>query len=142
MATSLRAAAAALLFVSLVGAGCTDGPKIVSVSGTVTRGGHPVPRMTVNFEPAAGRPSWGVSDENGRFTLEYDAGTQGAVVGTHTVWVAWRPASPKEELDAARGRAKKPADLDAIQQKYGALGKSPLRVEVKEPVRDLELKLD
>ncbi|AWM36468.1 hypothetical protein GobsT_57270 [Gemmata obscuriglobus] len=143
MATFLRAAATALLFLALVGAGgCSDGPKIVPVSGTVTRNGQPVPHMTVNFEPATGRPSWGVSDESGRFTLEYDASTKGAVVGTHKVWVAWRPASPKEELDAAKGRGKKPADLVAIQQKYGAVDKSPLRVEVTEAVQNLDIKLD
>ncbi|MBN9121701.1 MAG: hypothetical protein J0I06_21605 [Planctomycetes bacterium] len=144
MHSANRAARFALLFVALAClGGCGgDGPKVVAVSGTLTRNGQPVPRMTVNFEPASGRPSWGVSDENGRFTLEYDEKTKGAVVGTHTVWVLWRPSSPKEELDAMKGRTKKPADAEAIQQKYGAPTKSPIKIEVTKSVDNLEIKLD
>lgn len=143
MSVSLRAAPSALLLVAIVTlSGCSDGPKVVPVSGTLTRNGQPVPRMTVNFEPAVGRPSWGVTDDDGRFTLEYDASTKGAIVGSHTVWVAWRASSPKEELDALKGKAKKPADLNAIQQKYGAPTKSPIKLEITSAVDDLEIKLD
>ena len=53
--------------------GCGDGgPRVVPVTGTVTRNGKPVPNLFINFMPEAGRPSWGHSDEQGQFTLEYD----------------------------------------------------------------------
>ncbi|MFM8275192.1 MAG: hypothetical protein ACKODX_23065 [Gemmata sp.] len=140
MPAARRAAPAALLFVALAAlCGCNSGPKIVPVSGTLTRNGKPVPYLTVNFEPATGRPSWGVADENGRFTLEYDITNKGAVTGTHTVWVIWRPSSPQEEFNPAK--AKKPAELDAIQTKYGS-GKSPIKVDITAATDSLEIKLD
>ncbi|HEX4613250.1 MAG TPA: hypothetical protein VH092_34000, partial [Urbifossiella sp.] len=57
-----RVAAAAGLAALLLGCG-SDGPKIVKVSGTVTRNGAPVPGVAVSFTPANGRPSWGMADE-------------------------------------------------------------------------------
>lgn len=120
-------------------AGCGDNPKVVTVSGTLTRNGKPVPYLTIHFIPD-GRASWGVSDESGRFSLKQDNKTPGALVGSHTVWVEWRPASAKEEMNPKQ--ANKPADLTAIQEKYGSDKKSPLKIEITKPVEDLEIKLD
>src|SRR5262249_54770418 len=80
--------------------GCGDGgPRVVPVTGTVTRNGKPVPNLFINFMPEAGRPSWGHSDEQGQFTLEYDRERKGAEVGKHKVFVKLRPAAnPKEEI--------------------------------------------
>jgi hypothetical protein len=118
---------------------------VVRVSGTLTRGGQPVPYMTVNFMPEAGRPSWGVSDEAGRFELEYDDRQKGALAGSHTVWVAWRPRSPQEEMAAQgmkKGKVNRPSDLAEITAKYGTQQKSPLKVRIDSSVSDLEVKLD
>lgn len=121
-------------------AGCSDGPKVVRVSGTVTHNGKPVPSLTVHFIPETGRPSWGLTDENGRFTLEYDNKLQGALVGSHTIWVQWRPKSPQEEMNPKLST--RPADFPAIQGKYGSQEKSPLKIEITKAVDDLEVKLD
>lgn len=121
-------------------AGCSSGPKVVPVSGTLTRNGKPVPKLTVHFIPDQGRPSWGVSDDTGRFTLEYDSTLKGAVTGPHTVWVQWRPGSMQEEMNPKA--ASKPADLPAILAKYGSQDKSPLKIEITRGTDDLELKLD
>jgi hypothetical protein len=134
------------LSLTLCGLSCApSGPKVVAVSGTVTRNGKPVPNLFLNFEPDHGRPSWALADEQGRFTLEYDDRQKGAITGTHTVWVLWRPRSPEEEmidLGQRAGKVNKPADLPAITEKYGSREKSQLRVEITKPVTDLEIKLD
>jgi hypothetical protein len=122
-------------------AGCNHGTRVVKVSGTLTRGGKPVPKLTIHFMPdAGGRPSWGLADENGRFTLEYDNTQKGALTGTHTVWVQWRPTSMQEEMNPKL--ANKPADLNAILDKYGDEKKTPLKIEITGATDNLEIKLD
>ena len=67
-------------------AGCGDsGPKIVPVTGTLKYKGQPVTNATLWFQPETGRPSWGQTDEQGHFTLNYDRGHEGAVPGKHKV---------------------------------------------------------
>lgn len=138
MPASVRGAVCCALLLLV---GCSSGPRVVKVSGTLTRGGKPVPKLTIFFMPeAGGRPSWGLADEDGKFTLEYDDQTKGAMTGTHTVWVQWRPTSMQEELNPKK--AGKPADLNAILAKYGDEKKSPKKVEITRSVDDLEVTLD
>src|SRR5262245_11032084 len=81
-------------FLFVLFAGCTQGgPEIVPFGGTVTHNGQPVANVRITFQPAQGRPSWAISDDNGRFALEYDAEHKGAKVDTHTVFVADEGAS-------------------------------------------------
>src|SRR5579871_1652202 len=96
--TRFRAArvAAALALALLAGCG-DDGPKVVKVTGQVTRGGKPVPNLALSFTPAVGRPSWGVTDADGRYNLKYTNTRDGAEVGTHKVTVEFAPTSPQEE---------------------------------------------
>src|SRR5215213_498869 len=52
------------LVIALVATGCTkNGPKIVAIEGVATHNGAPVPNLMIWFEPASGRPSWGISDK-------------------------------------------------------------------------------
>jgi hypothetical protein len=140
MLTSINIIRGVLLLAVVLLAGCGDNTKVVSVSGTLTRNGKPVPYMTIHFVPENGRMSWGVSDENGRYSLKQDNKTPGVLTGAHTVWVEWRPLSPQEEMDPKQ--AKKPQELAAIQEKYGSEKKSPLKIEVTKAAEDLEIKLD
>jgi hypothetical protein len=124
-------------------AGCgSGGPRVVKVSGTVTRGGKPVEKLFLNFEPAHGRPSWGVTDKDGHYTLNYERRREGAVTGTHKVWVQIRPASPKEEADLRNGTVKLHPEIKSILEKYGKFETTPLKVEVKDDGKPLDLKLD
>jgi len=117
--------------------GCdSGGPKIVKVSGTLTRNGKPVPNLEVYFMPTQGRNSVGMADDQGRFSLGYTADQDGALVGTHTVFVVFNPPRSGAERVAA------PADLRPILDKYGSKETSPLTVEIKKSVSNLELKLD
>src|SRR5262249_39554660 len=111
-----------MLGAELLCAGCGgDGPRVVAVSGVVTRGGQPVPHLYLTFEPEHGRPSWAVSDAKGRFTLHYDRHQDGAAVGKHRVSVAFKPRDPGEEEDFRTGKKQAPKELKAILQKYGKI---------------------
>jgi hypothetical protein len=131
------AALAFLLAGVFVTAGCSSGPKIVKVSGVATYKGQPVPNLRLNFQPEHGRPSWGDTDANGRFTLEYDAQNKGALVGKHTVSARYQASSPEEEMSG-----KVPPSVKVILDKYGDMMNSPLKVEITGPTDNLELKFD
>jgi len=122
----------ALLLAAL--AGCSSGgPDIVPVSGRVTRNGKPVPFVTVYFQPTSGRPSLGNCDADGRFKLGYTREQDGAKVDTHTVYVVYFP-------EGSAGPA--PPDFKDIYAKYGTPELSPLKIEVKKAMKDLEIKVD
>ena len=119
---------------------------MVPVTGVVTRGGKPVANLYLNFLPNDGRPSWGNTDENGKFTLHYSRTQEGARVGSHKVWVNYKPQpkTPQEEMEWIRAGKKSgpPAEIDAILKKFGEEGSTPLKVEVKSDGVPVELKLD
>ena len=95
---------------------------------------------SLTFYPANGRPSWGVTDEEGRFSLHYTRGREGAVVGKHKVTVRGRQAqSAAEEIS---GQVKTPPDIAALREKFGNLETTPLSFEITEPRKDLEVALD
>jgi hypothetical protein len=141
-------------FCVMINSGCGGSEKVVSVSGTITRNGKPVPGLVVSFVPEVATEtgvSTGETDDNGKYSLTVvKSGKSGAVVGTHKVWVSL-PREPfvdpteKEEKKNQKtkppAKPKPPADVADILKKYGNLDKSPLTVEVKggEP---LDLKLD
>ena len=103
---SLRGLVGILMFVATIGVcGCGPrGPVVVRVTGTVTHQGKPVPNLVLNFKPEEGRPSWGITDAEGKYFLEYNRDRKGAVVGKHTVWVRFRPSSPSQEMQKKRAR--------------------------------------
>ncbi len=74
------------LIVSMVGCGASD---YGSVTGTVLAEGKPLANAMVTFTPEpAGRPSSGVTDENGVYNLIYTQDQKGALIGQHTVRVS------------------------------------------------------
>jgi hypothetical protein len=111
----------------LLAAGCGRGPTVVRVSGVVTHKGKPVPSVVVNFEPDQGRPSWGTTDRDGRFVLTCFAENDGALTGSHRVYVT--PLIPRAELEKILGR-------------YGDRNTTRLRIEITKKTKDLEIKLD
>lgn len=130
-----------LALVSLSGCG-SGGPEIVEIEGTVTRNGKPVPNVRIYFAPEEGRPSWGVSDANGRFVLDYDYDHDGAKVGKHKVWIQDESGNIDPTLAMSGApRPKRNPEMDEIVEKYGK-DKSQLTVEVKKADRNFELKLD
>ena len=124
-------------------AGCGNPAGIAKVSGTLSYKGKPVPNAYVDFMPSDGkRPSWGLTDEQGKFTLEYDAKIKGAAVGKHKVFVRMKPTTTAEQEAVMMGR-KPPMskDMATFYDKYGA-DKSKVEVTVDKNVEDLKLEWD
>jgi hypothetical protein len=143
MANRLARRSFLLLLVLLVLSGCgSDGPEVMKVSGTVTREGKGIDKLVVNFWPENGRPSWGLTDTEGHYTLKYDKDRDGAVPGKHKVWVQVKPTSPKEEADMANGLWQRHPQIISIIEKYGNQKTSPLIVEIKENNQVVDLPLD
>ena len=62
-------------------------PPLGMVSGVVTLNGEPLPKASLFFVPvgAEGRASNAVTDEAGRYELQYDGNHAGALIGSHRV---------------------------------------------------------
>jgi len=126
--------------VTLAGCG-SDAPPIGLVSGTVTHNGKPVPNLTVSFMPENGRPSWGMTNSEGYYSLHWDEDHDGAEVGTHKVSVAYIPGSQAEEVGRSKVAPATPEDRKEVLKKYG-IETSPLTQQVKPGKQTIDLKLD
>jgi len=126
-----------VLLGALFSSGC-GGEKLVKVTGTALRGNRPVPNLGVHFVPETGLSSHGLTDDKGHFELLYRTGKEGAVPGTHKVWVQL-PPDPQKRGEVSR-RAAEP-EMEALLQKYGNSETTPLTAEVKEG-EEIILRLD
>ena len=137
-----RFVAFGLLLGCLLACGCSSGPPLAPVSGRVVMNGQPLKNVRVDFHPnpdkgTRGKGSTGTTDADGNFTLAYDGGEPGAIVGHHRVIVTdldtfgnvlvgrgdYRtedPKGPKETPTKSRFAAA-----------YSDLAKTPLSQEVK-----------
>lgn len=76
----------ALLLCVAAGCGKGTGPELASVSGKVTLNGKPIPRARITFVPnGKGSPSYGATDAQGSYRLDYSRARSGARVGPHSV---------------------------------------------------------
>jgi len=93
----LVAAGVSLLLAS---AGCgRGGPTLGRVRGTVTLDGRPLPQAQLEFQPQepGGSPSYGTTDDDGRYTLTFGVDRPGAIVGQHLVRITtFRQLSTEE----------------------------------------------
>lgn len=124
---------ATFLVVCLGLIGCSDGPPMAEVEGTVKVGGKPVDKIQVEFWPAGKGPrSIGVTDAAGRYTLQADDGKRsGAAVGTHKVLLKDVGimgdkflGRAGESVDMTKGKAPR------INAKYSDATRSDLNKEV------------
>jgi hypothetical protein len=126
--------------------GCEKkGRPVVEVTGTVTHGGKPLPHVIVYFTPDVGRPSYGGSDEQGRyFQLGYTRDRTGVVTGKHTVHVVnFQPIkSLEDEKKIKEGKIPVPAEWASVPDKYKKNETSPLKVDVEKDGQVIDLKLD
>lgn len=77
----------------LAGCGVAPAPNygkvtLLSVSGTVTLDGKSLPDAVVTFDAVDGQFSYGLTDSNGRFALQFDSVKSGATPGTKTVRIS------------------------------------------------------
>jgi len=79
---------AIIAFASGCGNPSGDQPELAPVTGTVTMNGQPLAGASVRFYPSEGRPSAGVTNDQGEYELVYLQGNKGAIIGSHTVRIS------------------------------------------------------
>ncbi len=65
--------------------GCDAGSGLSPVTGMVTLDGKPYPNAQVRFVPETGRPSIGITDDSGVYTLTFIRDEKGAAPGSYKV---------------------------------------------------------
>jgi hypothetical protein len=112
----------------------------VPVSGTLTHKGKPVANAYIDFVPENGRPSWGLTDEEGSFKLNYDREHDGALAGKHQVSIRPRPSTVKEQEAIMKGKKMPQSkEMAAFFDKYSQKNSTVVVVIDKNTT---ELKLD
>lgn len=61
---------------------------LLTVSGSVTLDGQPLPNAVVTFDAEDGQFSYGLTDSNGRFSLQFDSVKSGVTPGKKTVRIS------------------------------------------------------
>jgi hypothetical protein len=126
----------------LAPAGCGGGPKLVKVAGTLTYKGQPVKNAYIDFTPEHGRPSWGQTDEQGHFTLNYDKKQDGVVAGKHKVSVRMRPTTVAEQEAVMKGkRPPQSREMAEFFDKY-SMARSKKEVTIDRSTSDFQLDLN
>lgn len=117
-------------------AGCGgSGANVGEVSGTVTFDGKPAPNIIVTFNPVGGgRPSSGVTDAQGKYTLVYSTTDTGAEIGQHQVTISASTEYTDEELNDPKIDLTKPRS--PIPKEYAAVTKE---VEVQGGTNTIDL---
>lgn len=112
-------------------AGCgSDGPETADVSGTVTLDGKPVVRASITFfsQGPDGSPSYGKTNDQGKYTLMFTHAKRGAMLGKHNVEIETPKLSRSEVAELKAAGQEVPAHV-ALPKKYREPG--ALTAEVK-----------
>lgn len=114
--------------------GCGGGaevPELGYVSGKVTLGGQPLANANVTFTPKDARPSSGVTDADGSYTLSYTIESEGAVPGNHKVTVEAISSTEDYEGDAPPEPPELPASAsDGSISKEVKAGSNEINIEL------------
>jgi hypothetical protein len=122
------------LVLALFLAGCgRDGPERGVVTGQVKLNGEPLEGADLEFQPPEGSPSYGTTDEKGRYDLMYTRDKRGAMIGEHTV----RITTPTSGADP---RAAGVAAPQRVPPKYNAPS-GGLKREVKPGRNQIDFEL-
>jgi hypothetical protein len=90
-----------LAFGVLLIAGCGDDATNRSITGTVTRGGRPLPKCVVQFFPAAGQTVVATIDDSGKYLVELPPGDYEVTINTNSgLPPGWKEGDliPQQEL--------------------------------------------
>jgi hypothetical protein len=134
--TLTRSVFAGVVVLVLAGCGAGVGEGMGSVSGVVTMDKQPLKEALVKFVPAdgQGRPSHGITDENGRYDLFYSTNTRGALVGEHKVLIStFRDADMDEDGNAI------PATEETVPARFNSKSELSRKVEAGSNSFDFEL---
>lgn len=139
-----RTAAALLLAAAAALAGCSAGPGLVAVEGTLTGpDGKPMADVLVQFAPDApgGKAlgSSGVTDAAGAFVLTADDGRPGAVPGPHRVTLV--DSAFTADDDATLGKANRPKRVNRVPKPFSEPTATPLKVTVESGKKRYDLQM-
>lgn len=131
---SVRAFCLTILCLSI--GGCGSNMKVAPVSGKITLDGEPLKRASVLFEPEkGGRPSYGFTDQDGKYTLSYSMHESGAEVGPCTVKIS---TLLKDEDDEGKPTAEAKASQELVPERYL---KEPVVVKVEPKSNTIDIAL-
>lgn len=141
----IRVHVVCLLLLAISAAGCNQGPRLAPVSGVVLLDGKPVEAASVLFTPeAGGRPADGVTDKEGKFTLQTFEPGDGAVIGKHKVAITgMRMTGVQATSDGLSGEVdtSKVREVWFVPKKYSQPDSSGIEVEVKRGLEPLKFEL-
>ncbi|MCA9163941.1 MAG: carboxypeptidase regulatory-like domain-containing protein [Planctomycetales bacterium] len=128
----LAGLALAIALPTLIGCGSHN---VGQVEGRVTLDGEPLPNAMVTFTPVAeGTPSFGVTDEQGNYRLQYTRDTEGAEIGEHLISIRTETSgNPDAEPPI-------PATPERVPMKFNA--QTELRKSVEKGAQTIDLPLD
>jgi hypothetical protein len=95
---------------AILWAGCGS-PDFGAVDGRVTLDGQPLAGATVEFQPDGGSPAYGVTDDDGRYTLRWSVDQGGAPVGPVRVRITSFQESQPNVKERVPARYNKKTDL-------------------------------
>jgi hypothetical protein len=118
-----------ILLVSMLSGCSQNGPELATVTGTVTLDGKPLEHAIVTFQPASGRPSFGTTDEQGKYAMGYSLDHSGVVAGRNRVFI-------RTQTENDEGRVVR---KEVIPAKYNDKSELVADVELKANVIDFAL---
>jgi hypothetical protein len=127
------------LLICCVLSGCSRGPKLVPVEGTVYLGDNPLPFGSVMFQPKNGPPARGKIQSDGSFYLTTHIDGDGATVGPYRVRVTCYEGQNPES--SQNSDDEQPLGRLLIPKRYTSYGTSELMVEVAADSGPVELRL-
>jgi hypothetical protein len=131
----LQCAAILIMTIAATISGCSKGPAMTTVVGTVTIDGKPLEKGSIAFEPADGQgPTTGATIEGGRYAAKALPG-QKMVRITGFEIVGKRPAYPGRPDSPMRDIVK-----DVVPEKYNSNSDLTLTVESSDTTGDFNLK--
>lgn len=144
MRRELRRAWPGLAAFAALASGCGAGSDMAAVSGRVTYRGAPVVHGAVAFLPADGRgtPATGMTDFDGRYTLQTRSPGDGARVGAYLVTVSARKL-PRGTIPLAGYLPTKKTKTEfLVPERYERPESSALTATVRPGSNDIPLTLD
>jgi hypothetical protein len=117
-------------------AGCGNGMGVVPVEGTIMLDGQPLVGAEVIFRPADGRPSLGVTDANGKYTLRDDTDMMGALSGKYKVSISTSGEAAQSGSEVGPSGAK----VERVTAQYNK--QTTLEVDVTSGGGPLDFKLE
>jgi hypothetical protein len=108
-----RSVFSAFVFIAFAGCGGSDVPSLADVSGTIQMDGKPLANASVTFIPENGRPSSGMTDSSGFYTMSYSEQADGVVPGPCRVMIS--TGKPGKENDDGESE---PGTPETVPQEY------------------------